>query len=76
MADYTITELSKKMREIDFAMLFTKSEGGEMAGRPMTITAKSSIKATASSSHMTRRGRCRISSTSPRLACPTRDRKA
>ena len=36
MANYTMSELSKKMRDIDFAMLFTKSEGGEVAGRPMS----------------------------------------
>lgn len=36
MADYTLPELSKRMGEIDFAMLFTRSEGGELAGRPMS----------------------------------------
>lgn len=36
MTDYTLSELSKKMGEIDFAMLFTRSEGGELAGRPMS----------------------------------------
>lgn len=36
MTDYTMAELSEKMRGIDFAMLFTKAEGGEVAGRPMS----------------------------------------
>lgn len=36
MADYTLSDLSKKMRDIDFAMLFTRSAGGELAGRPMS----------------------------------------
>ena len=36
MTEYTLAELSKKMGEIDFAMLFTRSEGGELAGRPMS----------------------------------------
>lgn len=36
MADYTMKELSEKMRSIDFAMLFTKSDSGELAGRPMS----------------------------------------
>jgi general stress protein 26 len=36
MSDYTLEDLSQKMREIDFAMLFTRSEGGELAGRPMS----------------------------------------
>ncbi len=36
MADYTINELSLKMADIDFAMLFTKSENGELSGRPMS----------------------------------------
>ncbi len=36
MTDYTLPELSRKMGEIDFAMLFTRSEGGELAGRPMS----------------------------------------
>ena len=36
MAGYTLSDLAKKMRDIDFAMLFTRSEGGELAGRPMS----------------------------------------
>ena len=36
MAKYTLSDMSKKMREIDFAMLFTKSDGGDLAGRPMS----------------------------------------
>jgi general stress protein 26 len=32
----TITELSKKMRDIDFSMLFTRAKNGAMAGRPMS----------------------------------------
>lgn len=33
---YTIEDLSKMMRDIDFVMFFTKSEHGELAGRPMS----------------------------------------
>jgi general stress protein 26 len=40
MAKYTMMELSKKMRDIDFAMLFTKSDDGEVAGRPMSNNGK------------------------------------
>jgi general stress protein 26 len=36
MADPKLAELAKKMRGIDFAMLFTRSDGGAMAGRPMS----------------------------------------
>ena len=32
----TLADLSDKMRDIDFAMLSTHAEGGEIAGRPMT----------------------------------------
>jgi general stress protein 26 len=32
----TLTDISKEMRRIDFAMLFTRTEGGELAGRPMS----------------------------------------
>lgn len=31
-----LAELSEKMRDIDFSMLITKSEGGNLAGRPMS----------------------------------------
>jgi general stress protein 26 len=40
MANYTMKELSQKMRDIDFAMLFTKSDNGEIAGRPMSNNGK------------------------------------
>lgn len=36
MGDMTLRDISKKMRDIDFAMLFTKAPGGEIAGRPMS----------------------------------------
>ena len=36
MATYTLAEISKKMGDIDFAMFFTRSDGGELAGRPMS----------------------------------------
>ena len=36
MSDMTMTDIAKKMRDIDFAMLFTKAAGGEIAGRPMS----------------------------------------
>jgi general stress protein 26 len=36
MAEKSLGELAKKMRDIDFAMLFTKSDTGELAGRPMS----------------------------------------
>jgi general stress protein 26 len=36
MADLTLHDLSEKMRDIDFTMLFTKSEDGALAGRPMS----------------------------------------
>jgi general stress protein 26 len=32
----TLPELSKKMQDIDFCMLFTHDESGAMAGRPMS----------------------------------------
>jgi general stress protein 26 len=32
----TLADLSKKMKDIDFSMLFTHSESGAMAGRPMS----------------------------------------
>jgi general stress protein 26 len=40
MANYTIKEISDKIRDIDFAMLFTKSDNGELAGRPMSNNGK------------------------------------
>jgi len=36
MADMTLPDLAKKIADIDISMLFTKSEGGELAGRPMS----------------------------------------
>ncbi len=32
----TLSELSKKMKAIDFSMLFTRAESGAIAGRPMS----------------------------------------
>ena len=32
----TLSDLSKKMQDIDFSMLFTRAENGAMAGRPMS----------------------------------------
>jgi hypothetical protein len=32
----TLSDLSEEMRSIDFAMLSTRTEGGEIAGRPMS----------------------------------------
>jgi general stress protein 26 len=36
MSKMTLSDLSKRMREIDFAMLSTRAEGGEIAARPMS----------------------------------------
>jgi len=36
MADLSLSDLSKKMRDIDFTMLFTRAENGAAAGRPMS----------------------------------------
>lgn len=36
MSHMTLSDLSKKMSDIDFAMLSTRAEGGEIAGRPMS----------------------------------------
>jgi len=36
MSQMSLPELSKKMRDIDFVMLQTRTEGGEIAGRPMS----------------------------------------
>ena len=36
MADKNIAELAEKMKDIDFAILSTRSEGGAIAGRPMS----------------------------------------
>jgi general stress protein 26 len=36
MSTMTLSDLSEKMRDIDFAMLFTRTENGQLAGRPMS----------------------------------------
>ncbi len=36
MGQLSLPDLSKKMRDIDFVMLQTRTEGGEIAGRPMS----------------------------------------
>lgn len=36
MTERTLKDILKAMQGIDFAMLFTKSDGGAMAGRPMS----------------------------------------
>jgi general stress protein 26 len=36
MADPTLNDISEKMRDIDFAMLSTKTAGGAIAARPMS----------------------------------------
>jgi general stress protein 26 len=36
MADLKLADLSKKMKDIDFAMLSTHTEGGQIAARPMS----------------------------------------
>jgi general stress protein 26 len=36
MADKTITDIAADMRDIDFAMLFTRTQDGTLAGRPMS----------------------------------------
>ena len=36
MADMTMKDLSRTMRELDFAMLVTRTSNGALAGRPMS----------------------------------------
>lgn len=36
MAQLTLADLAKKMRDLDFAMLSTHTEGGQIAARPMS----------------------------------------
>ena len=36
MSDWTLDEIAERMRDIDFAMLMTRTESGEIAGRPMS----------------------------------------
>lgn len=36
MADLSLKDIAEKMRDIDFAILSTRTEGGALAGRPMS----------------------------------------
>jgi general stress protein 26 len=36
MSEWTLDDISEKLRDIDFAMLLTHTESGEIAGRPMS----------------------------------------
>lgn len=36
MADLTLTDISEKMRDVDFTILSTRTSGGEISGRPMS----------------------------------------
>ena len=36
MSDWTFSDITEKVRDIDFAMLLTRTESGEIAGRPMS----------------------------------------
>ncbi|MCW4115511.1 pyridoxamine 5'-phosphate oxidase family protein [Aurantimonas sp. MSK8Z-1] len=36
MSDWSLPDLAKKMKDIDFAMLGTRTEGGALASRPMS----------------------------------------
>ena len=36
MASMTLEEIAEKMRDVDFAILSTRTEGGAVAGRPMS----------------------------------------
>ena len=36
MSNKTLADIAKEMRDIDIAMLLTKTEGGAIAGRPMS----------------------------------------
>ena len=36
LAELKLKEISEKMRDIDFAILSTRTEGGQIAGRPMS----------------------------------------
>jgi general stress protein 26 len=36
VSDWSLRDISEKVREIDFAMLLTHTEGGDIAGRPMS----------------------------------------
>lgn len=36
MSEWTLDEIAETLRDIDFAMLMTRTESGEIAGRPMS----------------------------------------
>ncbi len=36
MSDWSLRDISEKVRDIDFAMLLTHTESGDIAGRPMS----------------------------------------
>ena len=36
MADLSLSDISEKMRDIDFTMRSTRTEGGAIAARPMS----------------------------------------
>ena len=36
MGEMSLQEISEKMRDIDFAVLVTRTDGGALAGRPMS----------------------------------------
>ena len=36
MGNWTLKDISEKVRDIDFAMLLTRTAGGDIAGRPMS----------------------------------------
>ena len=36
MADLSLSDISEKMRDIDFTVLSTRTQGGALAGRPMS----------------------------------------
>ncbi len=40
MGDLTLADISEAMQDIDFAMLLTRTEGGDIAGRPMSNNAE------------------------------------
>jgi general stress protein 26 len=43
VSEWTLDDISEKLREIDFAMLMTHAETGDIAGRPIATTATSNI---------------------------------
>jgi hypothetical protein len=46
VSEWTLDDISEKLREIDFAMLMTHAETGDIAGRPIATTATSNMMAT------------------------------